>query len=141
MWNTSNSNGYNISDGGLTLISTKSSCMSPTLPIQYYKDDTLPFENSNSNSFYIYNVNASHQNNNLTSKSSTLAETTTPTNMLSNEQLAASNREMLDLIYNRVNNHQQEFAIQENFHDSNILAKSSFIPEGLNTNSFDIRYY
>ena len=110
MWNTSNSNGYNISDGGLTLISTKSSCMSPTLPIQYYKDDTLPFENSNSNSFYIYNVNASHQNNNLTSKSSTLAETTTPTNMLSNEQLAASNREMLDLIYNRVNNHQQEFA-------------------------------
>ena len=105
MWNTSNSNGYNISDGG----STKSSCMSPTLPIQYYKDDTLPFENSNTNSFYIYNVNASQQNNNLMPKSSTLAETT-PTNMLSNEQLAASNREMLDLIYNRVNNHQQEFA-------------------------------
>jgi hypothetical protein len=107
MWNTSNSNGYNISDGGLTLISTKSSCMSPTLPIQYYKDDTLTFENSNS--FYNYNVNASHQNNNLTSKSSTLVEIT-PTNMLSNEQLAASNKEMLDLIYNRVNNHQQEFA-------------------------------
>lgn len=29
----------------------------------------------------------------------------------------------------------------QNLFDGNTLAKSFFVPEGLNTNSFDIRYY
>lgn len=32
-------------------------------------------------------------------------------------------------------------SIPENLADVNTLAKSYFVPEGLNTNSFDIRYY
>ena len=112
MWNTSNSNGY-LNDGA-TLGSTKPPCMSPPpSSIQYYKEDILPFqENSNTNSFYIYNINTSHQSNNSSSKTSSLTETVS--NILNNEQVTANNREMLDLIYNRTQNQQQEFTNMSN---------------------------
>ena len=136
MWNTPNSNGY-INGDGSTLVQTKSSCMSPTLSIQYnYKDDTLPFENSSTSSYYIYNMNTNNQSNTSPSKSSAQNEATT--NLLSTEQVSATNREVLDLIYSRAQSHQQEYtnmsSVENNseFNNANNNSESNY---GLEFNS------